>query len=68
MYTYDTYNVQIHNSYFVSLTWGTNPNICEYVAKYLHVGLASVLSIHCARCQQNFRFSTSAKVKCMSGG
>ena len=31
-------------------------------------GLTSVLSSHCAGCHQEFKFSTSAKVKGMSGG
>ena len=33
-----------------------------------HAGLTSVLSSHCAGCHQEFKFSTSAKVKGMSGG
>ena len=33
-----------------------------------HAGLTSVLCSRCAGCQQEFKFSTSAKVKGMSGG
>ena len=34
----------------------------------IRAGFASVLSSRCAGCQQEFKFSTSTKVKGMSGG